>query len=150
MNDTWIDEVAVPGVVFIGDAAGYSDPVIGQGLSIALRDARVVADVVTSGVDWTPSAFLGYRHERQERMHRFRVCAFLYTELHCTFTPAGRDRRAAFFAAVAQDPTLSAPTLLTALAGPEAAPAEAFDPWLVERILALTCVHLSRVPTKEF
>ena len=49
MNDSWTDRVAVPGVVLIGDAAGWNDPIIGEGLSIALRDARTVADVVTSG-----------------------------------------------------------------------------------------------------
>ena len=31
-----------PGVVLIGDAAGWNDPIIGQGLSIALRDVRMV------------------------------------------------------------------------------------------------------------
>ena len=29
----------------IGDAAGHNDPIIGQGLSIALRDARIVRDL---------------------------------------------------------------------------------------------------------
>src|SRR5207237_595582 len=34
------------GVVLIGDAAGYISPLIGQGLSMALRDVRVLADMV--------------------------------------------------------------------------------------------------------
>ena len=40
MFDSWSDAVVVDGVVFAGDAAGFSDPTIGQGLSVALRDAR--------------------------------------------------------------------------------------------------------------
>ena len=39
----------VDGVVLIGDAAGHNDPIIGQGLSIALRDARIVRDLVLDG-----------------------------------------------------------------------------------------------------
>ena len=42
-DDTWTDAPFADGVVLIGDAAGYNDPIIGQGLSIALRDARVGA-----------------------------------------------------------------------------------------------------------
>ena len=37
-EDHWIDDPTCPGVVLIGDAAGHNDPIIGQGLSIALRD----------------------------------------------------------------------------------------------------------------
>ena len=45
--DTWVDEPIAPGVVLIGDAAGHNDPTIGQGLSIAMRDVRLVAWIVT-------------------------------------------------------------------------------------------------------
>ena len=37
----------VPGVVLIGDAAGHDDPIIGQGLSIAYRDVRIVRDLMS-------------------------------------------------------------------------------------------------------
>jgi 2-polyprenyl-6-methoxyphenol hydroxylase-like FAD-dependent oxidoreductase len=36
-------------LVLIGDAAGWKDPIIGQGLSIALRDVRIVTDILRSG-----------------------------------------------------------------------------------------------------
>jgi 2-polyprenyl-6-methoxyphenol hydroxylase-like FAD-dependent oxidoreductase len=39
-EDHWIDDPTCPGVALIGDAAGHNDPIIGQGLSIALRDVR--------------------------------------------------------------------------------------------------------------
>ena len=49
MTDGWSDRVAEEGVVLVGDAAGWNDPIIGQGLSISMRDARAVADVLTTG-----------------------------------------------------------------------------------------------------
>ena len=48
-DDTWTDTPYVEGVVLVGDAAGHNDPIIGQGLSIALRDARIVRDLVLDG-----------------------------------------------------------------------------------------------------
>jgi len=135
MHDTWTDTVAVPGVVLIGDAAGYNDPIIGEGLSIALRDARSVSDVVSNEREWSPDEFSAYAVERRERMRRLRLCAFLDTELRCTFTPKGRERRASVFRRVASDPLVAA-TFVTAIAGPETAPAEAFEPENINRLLA--------------
>ena len=137
MNDTWTDEVSVPGVVLIGDAAGYNDAIIGEGLSIALRDARSVAETLTDGPDWSREAFGDYARERSERMRRLRICASLTTDLRCTFTPEGRARRAAFFGAVGDDPSLAAVIFVAPIAGPEAAPAEAFDRSNIDRILTL-------------
>ncbi len=37
------------GVVLIGDAAGYENPLQGQGLSMALRDVRDVSDALLAG-----------------------------------------------------------------------------------------------------
>jgi 2-polyprenyl-6-methoxyphenol hydroxylase-like FAD-dependent oxidoreductase len=61
-------------VVLIGDAAGHNDPVIGQGLSIGLRDARLVRDLVLDGAR-DASAFVSYGSERMERMRRLRLIA---------------------------------------------------------------------------
>jgi 2-polyprenyl-6-methoxyphenol hydroxylase-like FAD-dependent oxidoreductase len=137
MNDTWTDEVAVPGAVLIGDAAGYNDAIIGEGLSIAFRDARSVAEAITTGSDWSVGAFAAYATERAERMRRLRICASLTTDLRCTFTAAGRARRGAFFAGLETDPLSAAAVLVAAIAGPDAAPAEAFDAENLARILAL-------------
>ncbi len=57
MTDTWTDDVAVDGVVLIGDAAGWSDPIIGQGMSVSFRDVHMITDVMTIGSDWSPGAF---------------------------------------------------------------------------------------------
>ena len=55
MNDSWTDEPYAPGAVLIGDAAGWNDPIIGQGLAVALRDVRVVTDILRAGPDWSPA-----------------------------------------------------------------------------------------------
>jgi 2-polyprenyl-6-methoxyphenol hydroxylase-like FAD-dependent oxidoreductase len=138
MNDSWTDRVAVPGVVLVGDAAGWNDPIIGEGLSIALRDARTVADVLTNGADWSVTAFADYEAERRERMRRLRLCAVLETDLRCTFTKEGQARRVAFFQQAATDPLLAAPVFVTAIAGPDVAPPEAFEQANIDRILALS------------
>ena len=76
-TDAWTDRPVIEGVVLIGDAAGWSDPIIGAGLSVAMRDARLISDVLLAGDDWSPDAFDSYVTERAERvdgaMHERRV-----------------------------------------------------------------------------
>jgi 2-polyprenyl-6-methoxyphenol hydroxylase-like FAD-dependent oxidoreductase len=136
MNDTWTDGPAAPGVVLVGDAAGWNDPIIGQGLSIAMRDVRMVADVVRAGPDRSVAAFAPYVQERQERMRRLRTAAEVATALVATFTPAGAARRKAYNAIFRTDPVLGGPRLAPQL-GPDNVPAEAFGPENVARILAM-------------
>jgi 2-polyprenyl-6-methoxyphenol hydroxylase-like FAD-dependent oxidoreductase len=136
MNDSWTDQPSAPGVVLIGDAAGWNDPIIGQGLAIALRDARIVTDVVRSGSDWSAAAFAGYGEERRERMRRLRVAARVITDIAATFTPAGAARRRAYNAVWRTDPVLGGPRLITQV-GPENVPADSFTQSTIDRILAL-------------
>ena len=134
-SDSWSDRPYAEGVVLVGDAAGWSDPIIGQGLSVALRDARQVVDIML-GDHWSVDAFEPYAIERAERMRRLRVSSRLATEARCTFTPEGRARRGAIFAQLLTEP-LTLGAMLAPLTGPEAAPAEAFTDDNVGRILAL-------------
>lgn len=137
MNDSWTDQPYAPGVVLIGDAAGWNDPIIGQGLSIAMRDVRVVSDILRGESDWSTTAFASYGAERGERMRRLRVTARLKTDLVATFTPAGAARRRSYNAIWQTDPVLSGPQLAP-LMGPENVPTEVFSQLTVDRILALT------------
>jgi 2-polyprenyl-6-methoxyphenol hydroxylase-like FAD-dependent oxidoreductase len=124
-DDSWTDEPFVEGVVLVGDAAGWNDPIIGQGLSIAMRDARTVRDVVRAG-NVAPSAFAGYATERGERMRRLRFCAAFMAS---AFATDGKDRparRARFFELQQAEPLMMG--LLGGLfGGPENGPPEAFD-----------------------
>jgi 2-polyprenyl-6-methoxyphenol hydroxylase-like FAD-dependent oxidoreductase len=61
-EDHWVERPVAPGVVLIGDAAGHNDPIIGQGLSIALRDVRIVNDIIRDG-NLRPAAFGPYIEE---------------------------------------------------------------------------------------
>jgi menaquinone-9 beta-reductase len=58
--------------VLIGDAAGHNDPGIGCGLSVAMRDARRVRDLVLAGAR-SADDFVPYGAERFERIRRLRL-----------------------------------------------------------------------------
>jgi 2-polyprenyl-6-methoxyphenol hydroxylase-like FAD-dependent oxidoreductase len=136
MNDSWTDRPYAAGAVLIGDAAGWNDPIIGQGLAIAMRDVRIVTDILRSGPDWSASAFTSYGDERRERMRRLRIAARIRTELATTFNPAGAARRRAYNAVCRTDPVLGGVQLVT-LVGPENVPSESFSQPTIDRILAL-------------
>ena len=73
--DAWTDEPYGPGVVLIGDAAGWNDPIIGLGLSITYRDVRLVIEILKSTDLWTSESLAPYGEERRERMRRLRFAA---------------------------------------------------------------------------
>jgi len=65
MHDSWTTTPCVEGAALAGDAAGFSDPTIGEGLSIALRDARLFGEALLGGDDWSPATLAvhgGGRH----------------------------------------------------------------------------------------
>ena len=55
-EDHRVDLPFAEGVVLIGDAAGYNDPLIGQGLSLALRDTFILSEILLSAERWSRSA----------------------------------------------------------------------------------------------
>lgn len=136
MNDAWTAQPHRPGAVLVGDAAGWNDPIIGQGLSIALRDVRMVAQALLGDRYWNPSIFAPYASERLERMRRLRVTAAIKTHLVATFTPEGLGRRRAYNNAWRDNELLTAPQLAP-LVGPEKVPAELFSQRAVDTVLAL-------------
>jgi menaquinone-9 beta-reductase len=132
-EDTWTDAIARPGVVLIGDAAGSNDPIIGQGLSITLRDVRLVRDALLGARDWSTELFAPYAAERRERMRRLRFSARVVSTLHNEFGAAAEARRARAQQRQLQDPTLLMPQMAT-LVGPDNLPAEAFEESLRARL----------------
>ena len=52
MTETWVEHPYRAGVALLGDAAGSSDPTWGQGLSLTLRDVRVLSDSLLATDDW--------------------------------------------------------------------------------------------------
>lgn len=54
--DHWVENPYGHGVVLIGDAAASSDPCFGCGLSLTLRDVRVLRDYLLATDDWSLAA----------------------------------------------------------------------------------------------
>jgi menaquinone-9 beta-reductase len=50
--DSWVDHPYANGVALVGDAAATSDPTWGQGMSLTLRDVRVLRDSLDAERDW--------------------------------------------------------------------------------------------------
>jgi menaquinone-9 beta-reductase len=133
-NDTWVDDPTAPGVVLIGDAAGHNDPTIGQGLSIAIRDVRLVAEALKSTAEWCDGLFEPYAAERRERMRRLRFTARLWSKLRCEFDDEAAQRRTAFVQRVARDRAAGL-VMMTPFVGPWAQPDEAFGETAVKHLL---------------
>jgi 2-polyprenyl-6-methoxyphenol hydroxylase-like FAD-dependent oxidoreductase len=73
-SDVWPDRIAGDGVVLIGDAAGANDPSRGHGLSLAFRDARLLADLLLDGDDWD-AAVADFARERSRYYQTLRAHA---------------------------------------------------------------------------
>jgi len=132
-DDTWTDRPFADGVVLIGDAAGWNDPIIGEGLSISMRDARMTRDLILAGAT-AAADFAPYGEERVERMRRLRLLADVVA---VTFAedadnrPARRAWVGERFAAM--DPEVF-PLFAGILAGPETVPPELVDDAILDRI----------------
>ena len=70
VSDAWVDHPYCEGVVLVGDAAATTDPTYGQGLSFALRAARVLRDELSNNSDWEAA---GCRYAEQHR-RSFHAC----------------------------------------------------------------------------
>ena len=132
-EDNWVDEPVCPGVVLIGDAAGHNDPIIGQGVSIAARDARLVSDILIEAKSSEKSPdFRPYVDERSERMRRLRIVGRLAAKVRVEFGPEARERRARVARHSAEGQLSPVPA---SLIGPERLPPEAFLPETIERLI---------------
>ena len=133
MNDSWVEGPTAPGVVLVGDAAGWSNPIIGQGLAIAMRDARQVVDILDAergdGVD-----FRSYVDERRERMRRLRVTAYVDTCVLSRFDDIGRATRTEWRERIASDGQAAAHVFGKGI-GVDDFPADAYDVATVERLV---------------
>jgi 2-polyprenyl-6-methoxyphenol hydroxylase-like FAD-dependent oxidoreductase len=133
MNDTWTDRPIADGLALIGDAAGYSDPHLGQGLSIALRDVRILSELLLAGEDWSLAALRPYAEERAERMRRLRFCNTVATTLRGEFGPAAQARRRRARGRMQAEPELAL-WRRACLAGPDSVPVSAFGEHVYERL----------------
>lgn len=103
-SDSWVEHAYREGVVLVGDAAATTDPTFGQGLSLALRDARTLRDELSKDADWAAAAS---RYAEQRRVY-FRTCHTVEGWLRTLFldpSPEAAALRAKAMPLIAQDPT---------------------------------------------
>jgi len=124
-NESSTEAPFVEGGVLVGDAAGWTDPIIGCGLASAYRDARIVSQILLGSSDWSLEAFADYGAERKERHRRIKFVSDVTTTLNTSFDQAGRDRRRRYFERAPTDPQVGGLAVAN-LAGPEAQPPEFF------------------------
>jgi 2-polyprenyl-6-methoxyphenol hydroxylase-like FAD-dependent oxidoreductase len=132
-DDTWTAEPFADGVVLIGDAAGWNDPIIGQGLSIAMRDARTVRDLIADGAR-RPTDFAPYAEERLGRMERVRLVADMMAVSQCEDADNREARRAFVGDGIDSMDPLVFPLFFGLFAGPETIPDELVDPAILDRV----------------
>jgi 2-polyprenyl-6-methoxyphenol hydroxylase-like FAD-dependent oxidoreductase len=134
-QDAWVDNPWVQGVVLIGDAAGYNDPILGQGLSVTLRDARMVAEILLQEQQWSTDIFQPYGDERKERLRRLRLTAQFATQMNARFGEEAEATRVRVRKRISKNPELQM-IQLAALVGPEAIDAKYFEPGFQESLFA--------------
>ena len=135
-EDTWTEDPFVEGIVLIGDAGGYNGPIIGEGLSLALRDVRLLSEILLQQPEWAPAHFERYGHQRGEGLRRMRIAAELRATLAAQFGPEAAARRAHFRDLAREDPNLGTVAIVTHL-GPDRAPAWVFDETIRTTVLNL-------------
>jgi 2-polyprenyl-6-methoxyphenol hydroxylase-like FAD-dependent oxidoreductase len=102
--DVWIDHPYAEGVVLLGDSAASNDPSWGQGLALALRDARVLSDELLANDDWVVAAeTYAVRHGQHYGIIR-KVSGWFY-DVFQRLGPEADARRARAVPLFAQDPT---------------------------------------------
>ncbi len=102
--DTWVEQPYRDGIVLIGDAAAASDPSFGCGLSLTLRDVRVLRDRLLATNDWATAADL-YAAEHDlyaANLHRIHDW---FRELFYGAGPEADVLRARALPRIAEDPS---------------------------------------------
>jgi 2-polyprenyl-6-methoxyphenol hydroxylase-like FAD-dependent oxidoreductase len=139
-DDTWTATPFADRIVLVGDAAGHNDPIVGQGLSIALRDARIVRDLVLNGAR-DAAAFTSYGAERMQRMERLRLVADVIAAAQAEDADNREARRAFVNGRLSSlDPEFF-PLVIGVFTGPDTIPDELVDRGWVDRIRAACPAH---------
>lgn len=101
--DTWVEHPYRRGVALIGDAAASSDPSWGQGLSLTLRDARVLRDCLLADEDWN-AAGDAYAEEHDRYFGAIHRVSHWFGAMFFDAGAAGRDRRDRALPMIAREP----------------------------------------------
>jgi 2-polyprenyl-6-methoxyphenol hydroxylase-like FAD-dependent oxidoreductase len=107
--DSWVDHPYNEGLVLIGDAAASSDPSWGQGLSLTLRDVRVLRDALLADDDWGAAGH-GYATEHDRYFGVIRTVEDWFNDFALAKGPEADARRAKMIPAWMEDPTRTVDT----------------------------------------
>jgi len=102
--DVWVDHPYRDGVALVGDAASSNDPSWGQGLALALRDARALSDELLASQDWVAA---GERYAARHDQHygTIRMVSGWFYDVFQRLGPEAEARRGRAMPLIAQDPT---------------------------------------------
>src|SRR5262249_16849857 len=114
--DVWVDHPYANGVALVGDAACSNDPSWGQGLSLSLRDARVLSEELLNDVDWDAAAHR-YAERHDQHYGTIRTVSGWFHDLFARLGPEAEARRARALPLLAEDPTRAPDALFS---GPDA------------------------------
>lgn len=100
----WVEHPYQAGVALVGDAAGATDPTFGQGLSVTVRDVRLLRDQLLAHADWEQA---GHAYARERDRYFSVVNTVDNWQETLLFTPgaAADARRAQALPLLAQDST---------------------------------------------
>jgi 2-polyprenyl-6-methoxyphenol hydroxylase-like FAD-dependent oxidoreductase len=101
--EAWVEHPYHDGVALIGDAAAASDPTWGQGLSLTLRDARVLRDQLRGTEDWEAAGH-AYAKEHARYVHVNHSVNLWFSEFYLDTGPKADARRARALPLIAEDP----------------------------------------------
>ena len=108
--DSWVDHPYRAGVALVGDAAAACDPSWGCGLSLTLRDARTLRDLLLAGDDWDAAghAYAAAHDRYYAALHRLEHWRTALVEIG----PEADARRARVLPRLAATPPGGAPDLV--------------------------------------
>jgi 2-polyprenyl-6-methoxyphenol hydroxylase-like FAD-dependent oxidoreductase len=101
--DTWVEHPYAAGVVLVGDAAAADDPSWGQGLSLTMRDVRVLRDCLLANPDWD-TACHDYAREHDRYYGVIHEVTIALKDMFLRSGPEADERRRRALPLIAQDP----------------------------------------------
>lgn len=104
-TDNWVELPYNNGIALIGDAAMTSDPTWGQGMSLTLRDVRLLSEALAADSDWN-AAGRAYAHAHQQGHNHVLRADHWYTGLFLGVGTAADEIREQAFPRLLADPSL--------------------------------------------
>jgi len=118
--NSWVEHPYKDGIALVGDAAQTTDQTWGQGLSVALRDARLLRDALLANDDWN-TAGNAYATAANECYDHIRRLEDWQTLIMMDQSAEANEARMKVLPRLAADPTILPDTHFS---GPELAPAD--------------------------